>query len=147
MVACLMLPCSEYVEGIILGAVYNKKDKAPFFSPSHKIKGITYEDGTSIYYDKENSILKVDCVNEVLLNCKNLKVVSSEKIAMDCNELDITANRSINIKTGKIDVDASLTRFNHGIEAEDLKTLVSSFNTHNHISAKEGTQTSAPTKK
>lgn len=128
-VLCLMIPQSEYTEGVIIGSVYNKKDNPPAFSSSHKIKGIRYEDGTKIYYDKENSILNIDCTNQVILNCK---------------KLDITVEEQINISTKLLNVKAEKSSFNHDVECTDVITSTGSHNAHTHITGKEGEPTGSP---
>ncbi len=128
-VLCLMIPQSEYTEGVIVGAVYNKKDKTPEFSSSHKIKGIQYEDGTKVYYDKENSILNIDCTNQVIFNCK---------------KLDVTVEEQINISTKILDIKAESSSFDHDIECTDVITSTGSHNKHTHITGKEGQPTTPP---
>lgn len=126
-VLCLLIPQTEFTEGVILGAVYNEKDKVPSFATSSKIKGIQFEDGTKIYYDKKQSILNIECVNEITLNCK---------------KLNITTETEININTKKINIKAETSDFNHKIKCKDLETSKGSHNNHKHTSANPGEPTS-----
>ncbi|MGL4954402.1 MAG: hypothetical protein ACRC4Y_02840 [Cetobacterium sp.] len=130
MVLCLLMPQSEYTEGVILGAVYNKKDIAPSFSKSHKIKGIEYEDGTIISYDKETSTLNVDCKNQIIIKCKNLNIEAVNEVNITCKTFNVNAEKS---------------NFNHDIESTDLITpSITSINGHEHTTTKEGEPTSPP---
>lgn len=126
-VLCLLIPQTEFTEGVILGAVYNEKDKVPPFATSSKIKGIQFEDGTKIYYDKKQSILNIECVNEVILNCK---------------KLNITTESEVNINTKKMNIKAEVSNFNHNIKCKDLETSKGSHNSHKHTTTVAGEPTS-----
>ena len=69
----VLCPGGEGNIGVILGSIYNVNNKEPEgFSDTREI--ITYEDGTTIFYDSESKTLDINAVGLINIVCKEVKV-------------------------------------------------------------------------
>lgn len=59
--------------GVILGSIYNTSNKEPE-GLGDKREVITYEDGTTIFYDSESKTLDINAVGLINIVCKEAKV-------------------------------------------------------------------------
>jgi phage baseplate assembly protein V len=88
-VACLM---DEHAEnGVIVGAIYNKKD-TPAYS-GEKV-GVKFEDGTEVVYDKSTSTYTIKSQGKVVVDTQD--------------DVDITSAGNVNITCGKLIVDGTI---------------------------------------
>ena len=59
--------------GVILGSIYNTSNKEPE-GLNDKREVVTYEDGTTIFYDSESKTLDINAVGIINIVCKEAKV-------------------------------------------------------------------------
>ena len=59
--------------GVILGSIYNTSNKEPE-GLGDKREVVTYEDGTTIFYDSESKILDINAVGLINIVCKDAKI-------------------------------------------------------------------------
>lgn len=59
--------------GVILGSIYNTSNKEPE-GLGDKREVVTYEDGTTIFYDSESKTLDINAVGLINIVCKEVKV-------------------------------------------------------------------------
>lgn len=59
--------------GVILGSIYNTSNKEPE-GLNDKREVVTYEDGTTIFYDSESKTLDINAVGLINIVCKEAKV-------------------------------------------------------------------------
>jgi phage baseplate assembly protein V len=107
-VACLM---DEHAEnGVIVGAIYNKKD-TPAYS-GEKV-GVKFEDGTEVVYDKSTSTYTIKSQGKVVVDTQdNVEIVTTANVTITCGKLivDGTIEASGSIKTdGSIEANGDIT--------------------------------------
>ena len=67
--------------GCVLCAIYDDKNKPPVHNQNER--AVTYEDGTTIIYDRENKKLKINCVGDIEIHAdKNIKL-TAERIDLN----------------------------------------------------------------
>jgi phage baseplate assembly protein V len=82
--------------GVILGSIYNTSNKEPN-GLSNKREVITYEDGTTIFYDSESKTLDINAVGLINIVCKEAKV-----------KAETTYIESTSTHKGDVTIDGSL---------------------------------------
>lgn len=78
-VVCLMqgTGCES---GFVLGAIYDDKCQPVIKDPD--TRSVTFDDGTSIKYDRKEHVLTIDCVNEVIIK-------AAQHISLQAGRIDI----------------------------------------------------------
>ena len=74
-VACLMAGTGTE-SGVILGAFYDDKNKPPV--QDKDIRSVSFEDGTTVTYNRKDSIMKIECVGDIEITAAgNIKLTAS----------------------------------------------------------------------
>lgn len=82
-------PFGEANIGFILPSIFNKGSKEPTGS-SDKREVITYEDGTTFYYDTASKELNVNCVGDVKIKAGgNINIEASGNFAVTAAQIDL----------------------------------------------------------
>lgn len=68
-------------EGLVISALYDDKNPPPF--KDRDTRRIEFEDGSYITYDRKNKVLRIECVNEVIINAKNHITLNAERIDLN----------------------------------------------------------------
>ncbi len=92
--------------GVILGSIYNVDNKEPN-GLSNKREVITYEDGTTIFYDSESKTLDINAVGLINIVCKEAKV-KAETIYIESTSThkgDVTIDGILLVKKGIVGQD------------------------------------------
>lgn len=99
MVIC---PYGEANIGLVLRSVFNKNSKEPEGS-SNEREVITYEDGTTIFYDTKLKELNIEAVGMINITCKEatIKADTVDITATTSNTGDVSIKGSLSV-TGKI---------------------------------------------
>lgn len=90
-------PFGEANIGFIIPGLFNKSCKEPTGSSDVR-ETITYEDGTSIFYDTEAKELNINAVGKINVTCKSATVTA--------DTVDITATTT---NTGNVTINGTLT--------------------------------------
>ena len=118
-VVCLISPRGE--AGVVVGSIYTGINK-PLISDENKYN-ITFEDESSIEYDKKESLLKADIKGsaEIIidksitititedkeLGAKNIKITAESEINIECKTANIKADSEANIEAGTVNLNGS----------------------------------------
>lgn len=99
MVIC---PYGEANIGLVLRSVFNKNSKEPTGSNNER-EVITYEDGTTIFYDTKLKELNIEAVGMINITCKEatIKADTVDITATTSNTGDVSIKGSLSV-TGKI---------------------------------------------
>ena len=99
MVIC---PYGEANIGLVLRSVFNKNSKEPRGSNNER-EVITYEDGTTIFYDTKLKELNIEAVGMINITCKEatIKADTVDITATTSNTGDVSIKGSLSV-TGKI---------------------------------------------
>jgi phage baseplate assembly protein V len=92
--------------GVILGSIHNVDNKEPN-GLSNKREVITYEDGTTIFYDSESKTLDINAVGLINIVCKEAKV-KAETIYIESTSThkgDVTIDGNLLVKKGIVGQD------------------------------------------
>lgn len=155
-VVCLISPRGE--AGVVVGSIYTGINK-PLITDENKYN-ITFEDESSIEYDKKESILKADIkgsaeividksititiTEDKEISAKNIKITADSEINIECKTANIKADSEANIETGTVNLKGSKVNVGEnaakGILHEGLMDWLSS---HTHT-GNMGSPTSPP---
>lgn len=82
-------------QGFVLGAIYSEADTAVNSNPNKR--GSTFEDGTEIYYDREQNKLSITIAGEGLIevNCKSATVTASDSVMVDTPQATFTGKVTV----------------------------------------------------
>lgn len=99
MVIC---PYGEANIGLVLRSVFNKNSKEPTGSNNER-EVITYEDGTTIFYDTKLKELNIEAVGMINITCKEatIKADTVDITSTTSNTGDVSIKGSLSV-TGKI---------------------------------------------
>ena len=113
-VVCLLSPRGG--AGVVLGAIYTKKVSPPVADENKY--NITFEDETSIEYDKNESKLKIDVKGDAEItidktltisvtedkevSAKNIKITAESEVNIECNTASIEAKSEVKINGASI---------------------------------------------
>ena len=82
-------PFGEANIGFILPSIFNKSSKEPN-GASNTREVVTYEDGTTFFYDTENKELNVNCVGDVKIKAGgNINIEASGNFAVNAAKIDL----------------------------------------------------------
>lgn len=83
--------------GVVLCAVYDDKNKPP--EGKQDIRKTTFEDGTTILYDRKKKFLEIECEGDISIHAKgNMKIKAEGNIT-------ITAGGNIREEAARIDLN------------------------------------------
>lgn len=156
-VVCLISPRGE--AGVVVGSIYTGINK-PLISDENKYN-ITFEDESSIEYDKKENLLKADIKGsaEIIidksitititedkeLSAKNIKITAESEINIECKTANIKADSEANIEAGTVNLKGSKVNVGENAAKGILhEGLIDLFNTHTHT-GNMGSPTSPPT--
>lgn len=138
---CIM---DERLENGIVGGSYYDENNEPEIGDEN-ITSVTFEDGTTVKYDRENSVLTIDCAGDVI-------VKASGDITLDNGEVTVTGDLSVQ---GEITADGDISGLNLkasvNVEADaEVKALASgpgvnlSMHIHPYVDTPVGAATTSP---
>lgn len=82
-------PFGEANIGFILPSIFNKSSKEPN-GASDTREVVTYEDGTTFFYDTESKELNVNCVGDVKIKAGgNINIEASGNFAVNAAKIDL----------------------------------------------------------
>ena len=82
-------PFGEANIGFILPSIFNKSSKEPN-GASNTREVVTYEDGTTFFYDTESKELNVNCVGDVKIKAGgNINIEASGNFAVNAAKIDL----------------------------------------------------------
>jgi phage baseplate assembly protein V len=102
-------------QGFVLGAIYSNADTAVNTDPNKR--GVTFEDGTEVYYDRSSNKL-------------NIIVAGAGLVEVTCKTATVNADTKINLTTPEVVVSNKLT-VNGLIDGKAGATLTGGGVTHN----------------
>lgn len=155
-VVCLISPRGE--AGVVVGSIYTGINK-PLITDENKYN-ITFEDESSIEYDKKENLLKADIkgsaeividksititiTEDKEISAKNIKITAESEINIECKTANIKADSEANIEAGTVNLKGNKVNVGEnaarGILHEGLLTWLSS---HTH-KGNQGAPTSTP---
>lgn len=155
-VVCLISPRGE--AGVVVGSIYTGINK-PLISDENKYN-ITFEDESSIEYDKKESILKADIKGsaEIIIDksitititedkeisAKNIKITAESEINIECKTANIKADSEANIEAGTVNLKGSKVNVGENAARGILhEGLIDWLSTHTHT-GNMGSPTSPP---
>lgn len=155
-VVCLISPRGE--AGVVVGSIYTGINK-PLISDENKYN-ITFEDESSIEYDKKESILKADIKGsaEIIIDksitititedkeisAKNIKITAESEVNIECKTANIKADSEANIEAGTVNVKGSKVNVGENAARGILhEGLIDWLSTHTHT-GNMGSPTSPP---
>lgn len=83
--------------GWIIGSRFHEKSKPN--AKSQDITRVDFKDGTSVEYDREKHVLKIECKGKLEIACEKEITITSEK------DILITSDKNINLKGEKINLN------------------------------------------
>lgn len=134
----------ERLENGIVGGSYYDENNLPEIGDEN-ITAVTFKDGTTVKYDRENSVLTIDCAGDVI-------VKASGDITLDNGEVTVTGDLSVQ---GEITADGDISGLNLkasvNVEADaEVKALASgpgvnlSMHIHPYVDTPVGAATTSP---
>lgn len=91
-------PLGEANIGFILTSIFNKGSKEPVGS-SNTREVVTYEDGTTFFYDTQSKELNIDCVGDV-------KIKTGGNVSIEAGgNINIEASGNFAVSAAKIDLN------------------------------------------
>lgn len=99
--------------GVILGAIFDKKNTPNGIIANDNLHAVRFEDGTKITYDKGAGVYTIDCVGKIIIK-------SAAEVEINCTTLkvtgDISATGDITTLTGDVTAGViSLTNHIHAV--------------------------------
>lgn len=155
-VVCLISPRGE--AGVVVGSIYTGINK-PLIADENKYN-ITFEDESSIEYDKKENLLKADIKGsaEIIidksitititedkeLSAKNIKITAESEINIECKTANIKADSKANIEAGTVNLKGSKVNVGENAARGILhEGLIDWLSTHTHT-GNMGSPTSPP---
>lgn len=110
----LLSPSGDISQGQIVGQLYTP-DTTPA-ATAETIDAIEFDDGTTISYDSENSVLTVDASGSVVVNCTDVAVTASGSAVVDAGTgASVITDGDASIEAaGNATVDAAAVTLNGG---------------------------------
>ena len=156
-VVCLISPRGE--AGVVVGSIYTGINK-PLISDENKYN-ITFEDESSIEYDKKESLLKADIKGsaEIIIDksitititedkeisAKNIKITAESEVNIEWKTANIKADSGANIETGTVNLKGSKVNVGENAARGILhEGLIDWLNTHTHTATSLGSPTKTP---
>lgn len=112
----VLSPSGELATGTVLPAIYQSAHPAPGNLATHRIDD--YGDGTRVTYDRETSVLTIDCVGDIVIN--NAKSITINTGAT----LDITAGGSATLTAPDVTVDSPQSTFTGAVTIQGALTYL-----------------------
>lgn len=145
---CMM---DEHAEtGVIGGSYYHEGNQPPIGDKD--TRGITFSDGTKVTYNRSSHELTIDCIGDVIINCKNATVTADTLVKVDCPSSQFTGDVQVdgNISvSGNASSDGDMT-VQGGIHATgaiesntQVKVGLINLTTHKHSGVQPGSGASA----
>ncbi|MCI6475333.1 MAG: phage baseplate assembly protein V [Mucispirillum sp.] len=155
-VVCLISPRGE--AGVVVGSIYTGMNK-PLISDENKYN-ITFEDESSIEYNKKENLLKADIKGsaEIIIDksitititedkeisAKNIKITAESEINIECKTANIKADSEANIEAGTVNLKGSKVNVGENAARGILhEGLIDWLSTHTHT-GNMGSPTSPP---
>lgn len=155
-VICLLSPRGD--SGVVLGSIYNDKNTPPVDDENKY--NITFDDGTTIEYDKKENILKADIkgtaeitidksisiniTEDKKINAKNIKIIADSEVNIECATANIKADSEANIEAGTVNLKGSKVNVGENAGKGILhEGLIDWLSTHTHT-GNMGAPTSPP---
>lgn len=155
-VVCLISPRGE--AGVVVGSIYTGINK-PLITDENKYN-ITFEDESSIEYDKKENLLKADIKGsaEIVIDksitititedkevsAKNIKITAESEINIECKTANIKADSEANIEAGTVNLKGSKVNVGENAAKGILhEGLIDWLSTHTHT-GNMGSPTSPP---
>ena len=156
-VVCLISPRGE--AGVVVGSIYTGINK-PLITDENKYN-ITFEDESSIEYDKKENLLKADIkgsaeividksititiTEDKEISAKNIKITADSEINIECKTANIKADSEANIETGTVNLKGSKVNVGENAARGILhEGLIDWLNTHTHTATSLGSPTKTP---
>ena len=156
-VVCLISPRGE--AGVVVGSIYTGINK-PLITDENKYN-ITFEDESSIEYDKKENLLKADIkgsaeividksititiTEDKEISAKNIKITAESEINIECKTANIKADSEANIETGTVNLKGSKVNVGENAARGILhEGLIDWLNTHTHTATSLGSPTKTP---
>lgn len=112
----VLSPGGDMTQGVALPAIYQNAYPAPGDRPTQRIT--EYADGTRAEYDRESSVMTIDCVGDIV-------VKNANSITVDTGTtLDITAGGSATLSAPDVTVDSPSTTFTGAVEIKGPLTYM-----------------------
>lgn len=155
-VVCLISPRGE--AGVVVGSIYTGINK-PLITDENKYN-ITFEDESSIEYDKKENLLKADIKGsaEIIIDksitititedkeisAKNIKITAESEVNIECKTANIKADSEANIEAGTVNLKGSKVNVGENAARGILhEGLIDWLSTHTHT-GNMGSPTSPP---
>ena len=155
-VVCLISPRGE--AGVVVGSIYTGINK-PLITDENKYN-ITFEDESSIEYDKKENLLKADIkgsaeividksititiTEDKEISAKNIKITAESEINIECKTANIKADSEANIEAGTVNLKGSKVNVGENAARGILhEGLIDWLSTHTHT-GNMGSPTSPP---
>lgn len=155
-VYCIMDENCEF--GVVAGAVYTNKVK-PNECAAGKLR-IEFADKTTIEYDRNSHILKLEIKGKTIINCDEKTEVTAPEVTITATETKITGKLSVTgaatingvvsvgglsgISGAPVAAGDTVINAKEIIASDDIKVGTISLKTHKHTSAASGSPTSPP---
>lgn len=155
-VVCLISPRGE--AGVVVGSIYTGINK-PLITDENKYN-FTFEDESSIEYDKKENLLKADIKGsaEIIIDksitititedkevsAKNIKITAESEVNIECKTANIKADSKANIEAGTVNLKGSKVNVGENAARGILhEGLIDWLSTHTHT-GNMGSPTSPP---
>lgn len=83
--------------GVVLCAVYDDKNKPP--EGNQDIRKTTFDDGTTILYDRKKKLLEIECEGDIKIHAKGDMTINAD------GNITITAGGNISEQAARIDLN------------------------------------------
>jgi phage baseplate assembly protein V len=93
----MVSPCGDLSQAVVAGMLYTSALASP--SSDEDLDIIEYEDGTVIKYDSGESLLTIDSVGDVVINCVGATLM--------CETAAVTASESVTVETANLNIEAT----------------------------------------
>jgi len=118
--------------GVILGSIYNRQD-TPHFN-SQDVRGVQFDDGTEISYDRDINLLNVDINGQVTATIRDyIKATIDKYIDLTVQDrINAVIGDRLNIRVPTINIEGNtdITIDNSTFTLNNTSTKINSSNTH-----------------